>query len=131
MRCVELLGSFLGTNFEFPILTLLLLSCSNIPNPGHLSLCWLFFKAVGFIPALEGPSTPPCAPVPAQVSALGVPRSAAASVGLLGRFGARRLSSSWDVLVRADAYAASVWLVVRAPEPGMSMSCQETGKMLY
>lgn len=52
-------------------------------------------------------------------------------MGLLGRFGARRLSSSWDVLVRADAYAASVWFVVRAPEPGMSMSCEEAGKMLY
>lgn len=81
-RRVELLGSFPGTDFELLILTLLL-GCSNIPNPGHLSLCWLFFKAVGFIPASEGPSTPPCAPLPAQVSALGVPRSAEASTGLL------------------------------------------------
>lgn len=127
-----MLGSFPGTNFELPILILLLLlGCSNIPNPGHLSLCWLFFKAVGFIPASEGPSTPSlCPSASSGVSTWGSPLCRA-SVGLLGRFGARRLSSSWDVLVRADACAASVWLVVRAPEPGMSMSCGKTGKMLY
>lgn len=102
-RCVELLGSLPGKNFELPILTLLLLGCSNIPSPGHLSLCWLFFKAVGFIPASEGPSTPPCAPLPAQVSALGVPRSAGASPGLLEVWSQEL---SWDVLVRADACAA-------------------------
>lgn len=62
LRCVERLGSFPGTSFELPILTLLLLGCSNIPNPGHLSLFWLFFKALGLIPASEGPSTP--LPVP-------------------------------------------------------------------
>lgn len=61
-RRVERLGFFPGTSFELPILTLLLLGCSNIPNPGHLSLFWLFFKALGLIPASEGPSTPSLCP---------------------------------------------------------------------